>query len=56
MIACSVDDLPAPFGPISPTISPGSTVEREPAHRANGAVAHLEVLDDERRQRRLLVA
>ena len=26
MIACSVVDLPAPFGPISPTISPGSTV------------------------------
>ncbi len=26
MIACSVVDFPAPFGPISPTISPGPTV------------------------------
>jgi hypothetical protein len=25
MIAWSVDDFPAPFGPISPTISPGAT-------------------------------
>ena len=25
MIACSVVDLPAPFGPISPTISPRAT-------------------------------
>ena len=25
MIACSVVDLPAPFGPIRPTISPFST-------------------------------
>jgi len=25
MIACSVVDLPAPFGPMSPTISPGGT-------------------------------
>ena len=27
MIACSVVDLPAPFGPMSPTISPGATLE-----------------------------
>ena len=32
MIACSVDDLPAPFGPIRPTISPGLHLEREAAH------------------------
>ena len=25
MIACSVVDFPAPFGPISPTISPSPT-------------------------------
>ena len=30
MIACSVDDLPAPFGPISPTISPGCTSNDRP--------------------------
>src|SRR6266516_3973144 len=30
MIACSVDDLPAPFGPIKPTISPRSTVSDSP--------------------------
>ena len=30
MIACSVDDLPAPFAPISPTISPGATWNESP--------------------------
>src|SRR5256714_2506405 len=30
MIAFSVDDLPAPFGPINPTISPRSTVNQSP--------------------------
>ena len=30
MIACSVEDLPAPFGPINPTISPLSTVSDKP--------------------------
>ena len=34
MIACSVDDLPAPFGPIRPTISPGFDLERQAAHGA----------------------
>ena len=42
MIACSVDDLPAPFGPISPTISPGATSSDEAAHGGTRAVAHLE--------------
>ena len=48
MIAWSVDDLPAPFGPIRPTISPRLHLEREAAHGAHGAVANLERLDDER--------
>ena len=30
MIACSVDDFPAPFGPIRPTISPGFTSSDRP--------------------------
>ena len=30
MIAWSVDDLPAPFGPIRPTISPGATSNDTP--------------------------
>ena len=30
MIACSVDDFPAPFGPIRPTIWPGSTSSDRP--------------------------
>ena len=47
MIACSVVDLPAPFGPISPTISPRLDLEAEAAHRGDGAVADLE-----RRERR----
>ena len=33
MIACSVVDLPAPFGPIRPTSSPAPDLEVEPAHR-----------------------
>ena len=49
MIACSVDDLPAPFGPISPTISPGRDLEREAAHGVDAAVADVERLDDEQR-------
>ena len=41
MIACSVVDLPAPFGPIRPTISPGSYLDIERlrdrrCHRRNG--------------------
>ena len=30
MIACSVDDFPAPFGPIRPTICPGRTSSDRP--------------------------
>ena len=30
MIACSVVDFPAPFGPMSPTISPGATLSDSP--------------------------
>ena len=52
MIACSVDDLPAPFGPIRPTISPRRDLEREAADRAHGAVANLEA---PRRRARSLV-
>ncbi len=33
MIASRVVDFPAPFGPISPTISPRVTSKREIAHR-----------------------
>ena len=43
MIACSVVDFPAPFGPMSPTISPGATVEREPANGRDAAVGDLDV-------------
>ena len=43
MIAWSVVDLPAPFGPISPTISPRSSSRLEPAHGRDGAVAHVDV-------------
>ena len=32
MIACSVVDLPAPFGPIRPTISPSLEPQRQAAH------------------------
>ena len=30
MIACNVEDLPAPFGPIRPMISPGATANETP--------------------------
>ena len=30
MIAWSVVDFPAPFGPMSPTISPGDTLSERP--------------------------
>ena len=40
MIACSVVDLPAPFGPIRPTISPRPTERRDAANRSDGAVTH----------------
>ena len=43
MIACSVDDLPAPFGPIRPTISPGATSSESAADGRDRPVAHLEV-------------
>ena len=48
MIACSVDDFPAPFGPIRPTISPGFTSSDRLAHRVDRAVADRELLDRER--------
>ena len=53
MIACSVVDLPAPFGPIRPTISPGSTSQREAADGGDAAVAHVEVDELEHRRRSL---
>ena len=42
MIACSVVDLPAPFGPIRPTISPRPHLEREVAHGRDAAVGDVE--------------
>ena len=36
MIAWRVDDFPAPFGPISPTISPGATSSDTPRTAATG--------------------
>ena len=48
MIACSVDDLPAPFAPISPTISPGATWNESAAHGVDAAVADVEILDGQR--------
>ncbi len=47
MIAWSVDDLPAPFAPIRPTISPGSDLERELAYSLDAAVANPEIGDDQ---------
>ena len=51
MMACSVDDFPAPFGPISPTISPLADLEGETAYRGHGTVPNLEVFDGERGRR-----
>ena len=51
MIACSVDDFPAPFGPISPTISPGATSSESPRTAVTRPVPHLEPLHDECRAR-----
>ena len=48
MMASSVDDLPAPFGPISPTISPGMDLEREAVNRLDRAVVDVETGDNER--------
>ncbi len=36
MIACRVEDLPAPFGPMRPTISPGPTSSESPRTAATG--------------------
>ena len=44
--------LPAPFGPISPAISPSSTVERELVEREDPAEAPADVVDLEQRHRR----
>ena len=40
--ASSVVDLPAPFGPIRPTISPRPSTQAEAAHGGHGAVAHVD--------------
>ena len=53
MIACSVDDLPAPFGPIRPTISPRSTSRERPRTARDRTVAYLEVLDGQQRDAQL---
>ena len=41
MIAWSVDDFPAPFGPIRPTISPRPHLERKAAHGLDRSVPDL---------------
>ena len=51
MIACSVVDLPAPLGPISPTISPRADLDREAANGRDAAVADVEAGDLEHRGR-----
>ena len=43
--------LPAPFGPMMPTISPGATLQRHVVDGADAAEAHGEVGDLERRHR-----
>ena len=53
MIACSVVDLPAPFGPIRPTISPAADLERRaPRTAGDRAVADIQVLELEHRAQR----
>ena len=39
-------DLPQPDGPMTPTNSPGATVERDVVERGEDAVRRLEALDD----------
>ena len=48
MIACSVVDLPAPFGPMSPTISPDATSSDTPRTAATPPYADLEIANLER--------
>ena len=48
MIACSVVDLPAPLGPIRPTISPRPSVRRRSRTAGSAAVAHLDAVELER--------
>ena len=48
----SVVDLPAPLEPISVTLSPSSTVERDALERLDVAVVGVDVLDLEERHRR----
>ena len=45
----SVVDLPAPFEPMSVTISPSSTVQADAAQRVDGAVVGVDVLELEQR-------
>ena len=47
----SVVDLPAPLEPISVTISPSSTVERDALERLDVAVVGVDVVDLEQRHR-----
>ena len=47
----SVVDLPAPFEPISVTISPSSTVERDALERLDVAVVGVDVVELEQRHR-----
>ena len=50
MIACSVEDLPAPFGPISPTISPGSTSSESCGRRRRRRSARRQLVETSVRQ------
>ena len=51
MIACSVVDLPAPFGPIKPDDLALSKLELEAADGGHAAVADDEAVDREYRRR-----
>ena len=49
MTACSVVDLPAPFGPMSPTISPRPTASESVADGRDRPVPDLEPVEGEQR-------
>ena len=49
VIERSVVDLPAPFAPMSVTISPSRTVDRDPLQRLDRAVVRLDAVQLEQR-------
>ena len=56
MIACSVVDLPAPLGPIRPTISPRPSVRLRPRTAGSAAVADLDLVAARAPARRSAIA